>query len=533
VFQKAPVSANKAREDVHLKTDAAEKALIVEGIVKRYGPTIALDHASFAIEAGTVHALLGENGAGKSTLVKILSGLVKPDSGRLSIFGVRTRIKSPRSAHALGIRTAFQEISMVPDLSVTRNFLLMEEPLNTLGMVSQHRCEEYVVAELSRVGLHGIDPRVNVADLDLPTRQKVEIARSASHKPRLLLLDEPTASLSKHDVQWLAGLIDSCKADGVTVVLITHRMQEVRELCSSLSVLRNGKCVSTAHISALSDEEIIEAVIGRSLGAVFPSKIASRGPANGTPSVLSAKGMHVGNAVKDVNLDLAAGEILGISGLQGMGQRELFLALYGAVKIDAGTVSLDGKPAHFRSPADAVAAGIGLVPEDRKSEGLFLEFSGRQNLALPGIRRFVKFGLVEQLKEMRAVMAGLSRVQVHPRAASQPATSFSGGNQQKMVIAKWLVARSRILLLYDPTRGVDIGTKAEIYRLINNFVQTGGTVLLYSSETPELVNLCAKVLVLYRGRVSERLAGDAVTETRIMRAALAKGRAGAEDMMDL
>lgn len=520
--------SNNAPENAHRKADSAKTALAVEGLAKRYGSTVALDNASFAVQAGTVHALLGENGAGKSTLVKILSGLAQPDSGRISVFGARARIDDPQSAHALGIRTAFQEISMVPDLTVARNFLLMEEPLNALGMTSRRRCEEYVAGELHRLGLHDIDPRANAGGLDLPTRQKIEIARSVSHKPRLLLLDEPTASLSGHDVHWLAGVIDACTRQGTTIVFISHRMQEVREFCSSLSVLRNGKCVGTAAIDALADEEIIEMMIGRSIEAVFPPKRAARPAEEEGRPVLSARGLRVGKAVDDVSLDLPAGGILGVGGLQGMGQRELFLGLFGAVKTDAGVIAVDGEPADFRSPADAVAAGIGLVPEDRKSEGLFLEFSGRENLALPALRRFLKFGLVQQSKEMRAVMDGLGKVQVQARAASQPAASFSGGNQQKMVIARWLVAGSRILLLYDPTRGVDVGTKAEIYRLVNDFAKVGGAVLFYSSEIAELVNLCSEVMVLYRGRVSESLAGDAVTETGIMRAALGESDAGAE-----
>lgn len=531
LWRKAAV-VNNPLEEPHRQNDTGVAALVVEGLVKRYGSTIALDDASFEVRVGTVHALLGENGAGKSTLVKILSGITQPDGGQISVFGQPVSFRSPTAAYALGIRTAFQEISMVPDLSVASNFLLMEEPLNRLGMTSQRRCEEYVANELTRMGLHGIDPRANAVDLDLPTRQKVEIARSISREPRLLLLDEPTASLTRQDVQWLAGLIESRKAAGTTVIFITHRMREVREFCSSLSVLRNGKCVGTAQVEALSDDDIINMVIGRSLAAVFPPKLARAEIENRTPSVLKARGLNVGAAVKDISLDLDAGAILGVAGLQGMGQRELFLALYGALKTEAGEIFLDGKRAHFRSPADAVVAGIGLVPEDRKTEGLFLEFSGRENLALPGLRQFVKFGLVEQSKEMRAVMAGLSNVQVQARAASQRADSFSGGNQQKMVVARWLVAGSRILLLYDPTRGVDVGTKAEIYRLIVNFALGGGAVLFYSSEIPELVNLCTEVLVLYRGRVSERLAGEAVSETRIMRAALGENRSGAEAVVD-
>ena len=497
----------------------AGSALTVDELKKSYGSTIALDGVSFSVAVGAVHALLGENGAGKSTLVRLLSGLTQPDAGSIGIFGTRQRINGAKAAHALGIRTAFQEISMVPDLTVAQNFLLMEEPRNTLGMTSRRRCEDHVAGELVRLGLRGIDPRARAGDLDLPTCQKIEIARSVSRRPRLLLLDEPTASLSNHDVQWLADLIEACKAAGTTIVFISHRMQEVRRFCSSLSVLRNGTCVGSAAISELSDQQLIEMVIGRSIRAAFPPKLPSADRSE-TASLLSARSLRIGRAVADVSLELRGGQILGVGALQGMGQREVFLALFGAAKIDGGEISLKGVPVAFRSPADAVATGIGLVPEDRKSEGLFLDFDGRDNLALPALARFVNFGLIDQAQENRAVLKAFARVQVPDRALTRTAASFSGGNQQKMVIARWLVATSRILLLYDPTCGVDVGTKAEIYRLVNAFAAGGGAVLLYSSEIAELVNLCGEVMVLYRGRVAEFLVGDAVTETRIMRAAL-------------
>lgn len=494
-------------------------ALEVENLEKRYGSTVALDGVSFRVETGAVHALLGENGAGKSTLVKMLSGLAQPDSGSIAVFGTKQRISGPRAARALGIRTAFQEISLVPDLTVAQNFLLMEEPRNRLGMASRRRSEEFVAGELARFGLRGIDPRGMAADLDLPTRQKIEIARSISRDPSVLLLDEPTASLSSHDVQWLAGLIAERKAAGTTIVFISHRMQEVREFCTSVSVLRNGKCVGTAPIEEVDDEQVIEMMIGRSLSAVFPPKLTLASDVTAAPA-LAVRSLRVGTAVDDLSFELRHGQVLGVGGLQGMGQRELFLALFGAARVSGGEIALDGTPVTFRSPADAVSAGIGLVPEDRKSEGLFLEFDGRENLALPALDRFTKFGLIDQTKEIQAVLGAFGQVQVPARALGQTASSFSGGNQQKMVIARWLLAQSRILLLYDPTRGVDVGTKAEIYHLINDFAAGGGAVLFYSSDIAELVNLCAEVMVLYRGRISDTLKGEEIGETSIMRAAL-------------
>lgn len=495
-------------------------ALLLEDLHKRYDSTIALDGASFLVKAGTVHALLGENGAGKSTIVRLLSGLTHPDRGRVEVFGEVASISGPRAAHRLGIRTAFQEISLVKDLTVAQNFLLMEEPINRIGLMRRRAAEQLVADQLSGLGVDGIDPSAKVAGLDLPTRQKIEIARSVSRRPRLLLLDEPTASLSVRDVQWLGGIIERLRGEGTTVILISHRIQEVRDFCSELTILRNGKAVGSYRAIDVSNEEVIELTIGRSLDVIFPTKQA-RKVRSGVPA-LAARNLSTKDGVHDVSFELWPREILGVSGLQGMGQRQLFLALFGATEAIEGSIEVNGATVTMRTPADAVSAhiGISLVPEDRKTEGLFLELDGQQNVSLPSLPRFLAGGIVDGKREAQAVLDALARVQVSPRALREQVKRFSGGNQQKIVIAKWLMTGSRILLLYDPTRGVDVGTKAEIYRIIHDFAAAGGAVLLYSTEIAELTNLCDDVLVLYRGRVLERLAGDLVSDTQIMRAAL-------------
>ena len=496
-----------------------QPALSVDRLCKRYGSTVALDGASFSVAPGSVHALLGENGAGKSTIVKILSGLDRPDSGEIAVFGEQVAIAGPRQAHALGLRTAFQEISLIRDLTVAQNVLLMEEPLGPLGIVMRRRMEAQVRDELERLGVSGNNPRARVASLDLPTRQKLEIARSVARNPRLLLLDEPTASLSSRDVEWLGGLIRRLSAAGTTIIFISHRMQEVREFCSELTVLRNGKAVGSFAIGDLSDDEVIELTIGRSLEIVFPPRRAGGG-GRASGAALSVRNLATKRGVADVSFDLRPGQILGVGGLQGMGQRELFLALFGAAERSAGEIALHGRPLALGSPADAVRSGISLVPEDRKTEGLFLQLDGQENASLPSLPRYLRGGLVDRRREARDVAAALARVQVAARALWQPVRTFSGGNQQKIALAKWLLTGNRILLLYDPTRGVDVGTKAEIYRLVQSFAEEGGSVLLYSTDIAELVNLCDDVLVLYRGRVAEALSGEALTETAIMSAAL-------------
>jgi ribose transport system ATP-binding protein len=492
----------------------------VSAIGKTYGATIALDGASLSVASGTVHALLGENGAGKSTLVKILSGLVQPDSGEIRVCGKVRRLDSPRVAQSCGLQTAFQEMTQVRDLTVTQNLLLNSEPISVFGFVRKRRAEELAVAHLEQLGLGFIDPRAEVRDLDLPVRQKLEIARAVLKNPKLLLLDEPTSTLSGRDIDWLGRVIADTKAAGASVIFITHRMPEVSEFCEFLTVFRNGKDVGTGRVSELPREEVVRMIIGRSLTATFPPR-ENTVRATDTPR-LSARNLSTSDRLSNASFDLAPGEILGVSGLQGMGMQELFLGCFGATPLSEGHIAINGKQVTLMSPRDAVRQNIGvsLVPEDRKTEGLFLKLNGLKNMSLPVLDRFTRYGLIDGKAEADAVRGAMQAVQVHDRAIFTGVGAFSGGNQQKIAIGKWLLTDSRILLLYDPTRGVDVGTKHEIYVLIHEFAKAGGSVLLFSSEIPELVNLCHRVLVMYKGSVVLELAGEELDEETIIRAAL-------------
>ncbi len=498
---------------------SAALALDVRNLRKKYDATVALDGVSLRAATGEVHALLGENGAGKSTFVKVLSGLVRPDEGAVAVEGRDMPLGQTLAARACGIRTAFQEMTLVRDLTVAQNFLLGEEPTGPFGLVRARAAERRVAADLDRVGLSSIDPRAIAGTLDLPTRQKIEIARAVSRDPKVLLLDEPTASLSAQDVLWLGDLVDRLKARGTCILFISHRMQEVRDFCDTITILRNGRTIETVAVDAVSDEQVIEATIGRSLTSAYPTRHAAPIRAE-APAALAVGRLASAPALVDVSFELAAGRILGIGGLDGMGQRDLFLALFGVAELTGGEIRLDGKRTRIASPRDAIRAGIGLVPEDRKTEGLFPELSGGENASLPSLGHFSRFGIVGASRQQAAARAAFSAVQLATRALWSPVRMLSGGNQQKIVLAKWLLTGSRILLLYDPTRGVDVGTKAEIYALMHRFVEESGTILFYSTEIAELVNMCDEVLVLYRGRVAERLAGDDITETAIMRSAL-------------
>ncbi|WP_342640089.1 sugar ABC transporter ATP-binding protein [Rhodoligotrophos ferricapiens] len=496
-----------------------QPAVSVENVTKAYGPTVALADVSFDIEPGTVHALLGENGAGKSTLVKLLSGLIEPDSGHFNIFGPTVRLKSPRTAHEHGIQTAFQEMTLVPDLTVLDNMLLPYAPQGVTGMIRRRSAREKVQAQLAELGIT-VELWRETGGLDLALQQKIEIARAISRKPRILLLDEPTSSLAGKDVDWLGEIIARLKAQGTTIVFISHRMREVRAFCDHLTILRNGRHITTGPAADYREEDVIEMIVGRSLAQTFPARPPQ--PATPAPEVLGASNLSAGEKLAGINFSLRRGEILGIAGLQGMGQQDLFLACFGMADIHSGTLRVDGKPVTIASPQDAIRSsiGIGLVPEDRKTEALFLKLNGRHNASLPVIDRFSQAGLIDTARETAAVEKVFDAVEVDRRALWTSVKSFSGGNQQKIAIAKWLLAESRILLLFDPTRGIDVGTKHELYILMRNFVSAGGSILFHSTEAPELVHLCDRVLVLYGGRIVAEVAGDQLTEQAIMRPAL-------------
>jgi ribose transport system ATP-binding protein len=498
----------------------ADIAVAFESVRKNYGATVALDGMSFSVSAGSVHALLGENGAGKSTTVKMLSGLVQPDAGTVRVLGEGCTIRSPGQAHALGIQTAFQEMTQIRDLTIAENMLLLYEPVSALGRLRKREGLRLVDEHLAIMGLGEIDPRRSMTELSLSARQKVEIARAVFRRPRILLLDEPTSTLSGRDIDWLGDLIARLRGAGITILFISHRMPEVRMFCENLTVLRNGRDVGAGRVDSFSDNDLIQMIIGRSLASTFPPRVSTARP-DAVPA-LAAKGISVPDRVSDVSFALAPGEVLGIAGLQGMGQRELFLACFGAMQPSGGVIEVAGKPVMLSSPGDAVRAGIGIsmVPEDRKTEALLLKLDGESNVALPTLDRRSRFGFIDKRAEAAAVSLVLDTVQVQARALYTRVSAFSGGNQQKIAIAKWLLAESAVMLMFDPTRGVDVGTKHEIYVLIREFAKAGGAVLFCSSEIPELVNLCDRVLVMYSGRVVSELLGDEISEEAIMRPAL-------------
>jgi ribose transport system ATP-binding protein len=500
--------------------ERSRPAVAIEHVRKIYGATIAVDDVSFAIAEGSVHALLGENGAGKSTIVKLLSGLVAPDAGVFRIFGEQVRLTSPRDSHAHGIQTAFQEMTLVDDLTVLDNMLLPHGPVGLSGMIRRRHARDLVAAHFERMGMADTRLDDEIGELDLAIQQKIEIARAIFREPHILLLDEPTSTLSSRDVDWLGDIIASLRRKGVTTLFISHRLREVRAFCDTTTVLRNGKHIATGPVSSYDDDEVIRMIAGRSFSHAFPPRAdATR---SFGPEVLGADRIATMGKLREASFSLRAGEIVGVAGLQGMGQLDLFLACFGMADLAGGALRVDGAPIVITSPVDAVRANIGisLVPEDRKTEALSLKLSGKHNASLPVIDRFTRGLLIDGAREAEAVERIFERVEVDRRALWSKVGAFSGGNQQKIAIAKWLLAESRVLLLFDPTRGIDVGTKNELYRLFRAYADAGGAVLFHSTEIPELVHLSDRVLVFYAGRVAAEISGDRLTEEEILRAAL-------------
>lgn len=494
-------------------------AVSVKALYKAFGATIAVNDVSFDIGRGNVHALLGENGAGKSTVVKLLSGLIEQDKGHFEIFGAQSRIRSPRVSHALGIQTAFQEMTLVPDLTVLENMLLPYAPVGLSGMIARRRAEQEVSSHLESLGFD-VDLHEEISNLDLAIQQKIEIARAIFRKPRILLLDEPTSTLAGRDVDWLGEVIAEAKANGITVVFISHRMPEVRAFCDHLTVLRNGQHIATGAVADFDDSEIIKMIIGRSISQNFPARPDRSTQDN--PEVFAVKDLEAGDKLKDVSFSLKKGEILGVAGLQGMGQLDLFLACFGMREIRRGGLRVDGRPVAITSPSEAIRPNIalGLLPEDRKTEALFLKLTGKHNVSIPVVGRFANHGLIDIGSESDAVERVFSKVEVDRRALWTRVSAFSGGNQQKIALAKWLFTEARALMLFDPTRGIDIGTKHELYVLMRAFAEIGGSILFHSTEIPELVHLCDRVIVLYAGKIVAEIEADNLSEHYIMRAAL-------------
>ena len=503
-------------------TDQAAPFLELRDVSKNYGGVVALDRVTFACDRGAIHAILGENGAGKSTLIKIVAGVVQPTQGSTLLEGKPVAFAHPIEANAAGVVSVFQELSLMPTLSVAEN-IGISMPTGRLGMYDRRAQLRKAEELLARVGCEDINPRAWVGSLPLSRRQMVEIAKALGKNPRLLILDEATSALTSADVEKVMRILGKLRDDGLALLYISHRMHEIKEIADVMSVFRNGQHVETFPKHRHTDDEIVQLMIGRDLGQVFPPKPV-RSVKPGTAPALEVRNLSWQNQLTDISFSLGKGEILGLGGLDGQGQKELLLALFGVLKDLRGEIKLHGKPTVIGSPHRAKNARhrIALVPEDRKVEGLMLPMSVGTNITIASLGKVVKGrGLrIDEAKEESAIAAMVKRIQIKVANVRNPVSSLSGGNQQKVVLAKWLMTEPQILMLNDPTRGIDVGTKQELYQLLRQLADAGTSILFYSTDYDELIGCCDRALILYQGRIARELVGDEITEHNIVASAL-------------
>ena len=490
-------------------------------VSKRYGGVRALERARFACSRGRIHALLGENGAGKSTLIKMMAGVVQPDEGRILLEGQVRRFGHPQEAVRAGIACIFQELSLMPDLSVADNICITNPP-RRFGLIDRAAQRRIAEAALARAGAEDIHPLAPVDSLSLSRRQMVEIAKALSREPKILILDEATSALTAADVQRVYSLLKRLRDEGMAIVYISHRMHEIAELADDCSVFRNGQHVASFAAGTQTDAQTVEMMIGRDIAHAYPPKPPPRRAAQTEAPALQVRALSWADRLHDIDLQAYRGEIVGLGGLDGQGQREFFLALFGVLRGVTGEMALDGVAVQVRSPRQAKRGdvGIALVPEDRKTDGLMLPMSVRDNLGFVALDKLSRAGIVSGAAEARAADAMVQRLSIKAPDLSAAVGTLSGGNQQKVVIAKWLLNEPRVILLSDPTRGIDVGTKQEIYALLRRLAEDGAAVLLYSTDYAELIGCCDRVAVFFDGRIVRWLTGAALTEHALVSSAL-------------
>ncbi|MFM9592882.1 sugar ABC transporter ATP-binding protein [Streptomyces scabiei] len=485
-----------------------DELLRIEGIRKTFPGVVALDGVDFDLRRGEVHVLLGENGAGKSTLIKMLSGAYTPDAGRILAGGEEVRIHGAQDSERLGIATIYQEFNLVPDLTVAENIFLGRQP-RRFGMIDRKRMEADAAALLERVGVR-VSPRARVRELGIARLQMVEIAKALSLDARVLIMDEPTAVLTTEEVEKLFAIVRRLREDGVGIVFITHHLEEIAALGDRVTVIRDGKSVGQVPASTPQDE-LVRLMVGRSIEQQYPRERGESGEA-----LLVVEGLTRDGVFHDVSFEVRAGEVVGIAGLVGAGRTEVVRAVFGADAYDEGAVRVGGSAVPKDDVGAALAAGIGLVPEDRKGQGLLLDASVEENLGLVTLRGATRGGFVD-LKGQRADAARVAeRLGVRMAGLHQHVRTLSGGNQQKVVIGKWLLADTRVLILDEPTRGIDVGAKVEIYELVNELTAAGAAVLMISSDLPEVLGMSDRVLVMAQGRIAGELAAAEATQDAVM-----------------
>ena len=484
-------------------------------VTKSFGPVQVLKDVSLEMNRGEVLCLAGENGAGKSTLIKILTGAVPRDGGEYHIDGKDVGSPTPSQARELGVGVVYQELSLLRDVSVEENLLMGHLP-SLRGVVNRRELRNRALQMLERVGLNKVDPGMLVSDLPVATRQMVEIAKVLGANARIVIFDEPTTSLSEADAHHLLGLINRLKKEeGVAVLYVTHRLEEIFEIGDRITVLRDGQFITTAPAIEFTHDSLIRSMVGRQIEALYPKRQEKQFG----KTLLSVQGLRLTGSPYEINLEVHAGEILGLGGLVGAGRTETVRAIFGADPIDAGKVFVDGVPLHHGSPGQAVKAGIGLLSEDRKELGLLTDLSIRENVTIADLSEVSRFGVISQKKENAVVNQLVPRLRLKYHSNEQPVSSLSGGNQQKVLLSRWLATKVKVLLLDEPTKGVDVGAKADIYTIIGDLAARGLGIIVVSSYLPELLGICDRVIVLHDFGVTGELSIEDATEEAVLQLA--------------
>lgn len=490
-------------------------ALELRDVRKSFGAVVALRSGSISVNTGSIHALVGENGAGKSTIVKIIAGLYQRDAGEFVLHGKPVNFSSTAESKNAGVAVIYQEPTLFPDLSVTENIFMGRQPLGRGRRIDRKAMHSEAQQLFSRLGVT-IDPRRPAEGLSIADQQIIEIAKAISVDASVLVMDEPTAALSGVEVERLFAVARSLRDEGRALVFISHRFDEVFALCDTVTVMRDGDYISTDAIADTNIDAIVERMVGREVGNLFPKTSTSIGDV-----VLKVDALESAGLFHDISFDVRAGEIVGLAGLVGAGRSEIARAIFGVDQYESGLVTLLGKRVVANNPGAAIRAGIALVPEDRRKQGLVTESSVARNIASVIRRRLAKTGLLTAGAENAAAGPWASKLEVKTNALDMPATTMSGGNQQKVVIAKWLATNPKLLIIDEPTRGIDVGTKAEVHRLLSELAGQGMAILMISSELPEVLGMADRILVVCEGRIMANLDRAEATPESVMRAATA------------
>lgn len=486
----------------------------MKGISKSFSANKVLENVEFTILQGEVHALMGENGAGKSTLMKIMTGIYERDAGTIFLNGKEVHFKNAKEAEKAGIAVIHQELNIIPHLTVAENMFLGKElTVGKFGITRDKEMRNKTREYLNRLGID-IDPTLEAGQLSVGQQQMIEIARAVAAKTEVLVMDEPTAALTDREIEALFKVISSLKNEGVGIVYISHRMEEIFAICDRISVLRDGQFIGVKEIANTSFDEIVKMMVGRQLGDRYPERDTKIGPER-----LKVEGLTSKGSFENISFTVNQGEILGVAGLMGAGRTEIMEAIFGFRPIQDGNISIDGKVMSIRNPYDAIREGIGFITEDRKSKGLVLDLSVRENFSLTNLRKISNKSIISKAEEWGFADEMIKKLRVKTSGREQTVKSLSGGNQQKVVIGKWLGINPKILILDEPTRGVDVGAKKEIYQLMNELTKQGVAIIMVSSELPEILGMSDRVLVIHEGKISAVIDKAKADQEIIMQAA--------------